>query len=187
VNTAAAGTAVWNVYRVGANQTNQPVGGITWDIDDFYSADGSGAQNNDFLGPIRVKCSLPDGAGTYSQFAPSAGANYTNVDDAAPDGDTTYNSEITPGEKDSYNFAALGIGGVVKGVQTNLVVRSNGSGSEVVQPMFCIGGVDYFGTSFGIGTSYLDKMQVFELSPATGLAWTVAEIDAAESGIKLVS
>ena len=159
----------------------------TFDYDDFYLADSSGATNNDLLGPIRVKAILPDGAGASTDFTPSAGSNFQNVDEASTDGDTTYNSESTAGDHDTYTYAALGLSGTVKGVQTNLMVRSDGAGSETIAPMVRISSTDYQGTTANVTTSYADSRQVYETSPATAAAWTVAEIDGAEFGIKLVS
>lgn len=187
-NTAGAGNTAWTVFRLGSDgSTNHLSSNQTWDFDDTYVCDGNGSTNNDFLGPIRIKTVLPDGAGNYTQFTPSAGSNYQNVDDASQDGDTTYNSETTVGQKDTYTFGALGVTGTIKGVQTNLIVRSDGAGSETVAPTWRISATDYDGTAVGISTSYADKTAIYETSPATASAWTVTEIDGAEFGIKLVS
>lgn len=155
-------------------------------VDDVYIANTT-APNDDFLGPGRAMALFPDGAGNSSDFTPSAGSNYQNVDEASTDGDTTYNSETTAGNHDTYTYAAMGVTGVVKAVQTNLVVRSDGGGAETIAPMIRIGGVDYQGTTAAVTTSYLDNREVFNVSPATAAAWTVSEIDGAEFGIKLVS
>lgn len=187
-NTAGAGTTTWTEVQLitdGTAGAHRDTG--TWDIDDLYVCDGSGSNNTDFLGAIRVKAIFPDGAGASTDFTPSVGANYENVDEASTDGDTTYNSETTVGDHDTYTFAALGIAGTVKAVQTNLMVRSAGAGSETIAPMVRIAITDYQGTSTGVSTSYTDKMQVYEVSPATSVAWTTTEIDGAEFGIKLVS
>jgi hypothetical protein len=187
-NTADAGTTAWTAARIGSDGSTAHIsGGATWDFDDFYVCDGSGSANNDVLGPIRVKAVFPDGAGNSTQFTPSAGSNFQNVDEASQDGDTTYNSETTVGQKDLYTLGALGITGTVKGVQTNLIVRSDGGGAETIAPVWRIGATDYDGTTVGVTTSYADSLQVYETSPATGVAFTVAEIDGAELGIKLVS
>ena len=182
-DTQQSATAQWDTFRIGSYSN---VGeSSTLDFDDLYVADTSGAMT--FLGPMRVVATRPDGDGTTTQFTPSAGSNWQNVDDSNQDGDSTYNSEATPGELDLYTFGALGVTGTVKAVQTNLCVRSAGGGAETIAPMFRIGGVNYTGTTVGLSTSYGYSLQVYETSPATGLAWTVSEIDGAEAGITLVS
>jgi hypothetical protein len=130
---------------------------------------------------------LPDGAGNSTDFTPSAGSNFQNVDETSTDSDTTYNSETTAGDHDTYTYAAVGLTGNVRAIQTNLVVRSTGAGAETLRPKIRISGTDYSGTTVGCTTSYLDKMEVFETSPATAVVWTVSEIDGAEFGIELVS
>lgn len=185
-NTAASGVAQWTGVQIGRNYSGSGAATIQ-DYDDLYTCDGSGATNTDFLGPIRVKAIYADGAGASTDFTPSAGLNFQNVDEALTDGDTTYNSESTAGDHDTYTFAAIGLTGTVKGVQTNLMVRSDGAGAETIAPMIRISTTDYQGTTVGITTSYADSMQVYAVSPATAAAWTVSEIDGAEFGIKLVA
>ena len=158
-----------------------------FDYDDLYVCDGSGAAANNYLGPLTVVVKLPDSAGTTTNFTPSTGANWQNVDDALQNADTDYNAETTIGELDLYNVAALGVTGVVKGVQLGLCVRSAGSGGETVSPMYRISAVNYTGTAVAVTTSYAYYLDPRAVSPATAVAWTTAEIDAAEFGLKLVS
>lgn len=156
-------------------------------LDNVVIWDTSGTTNNDFLGPIRVIALLPDGAGASSDFTPSAGSNYENVDETSTDGDTTYVSATNAGDHDTYTFGDLAVNGTVKAVQTNLIVRSDAAGAETIAPVIRIGSTDYTGTTVGVTITYADSREIFETSPATGAAWTPAEINGAEFGIKLVS
>lgn len=47
------------------------------------------------------------GAGTYSEMTPDSGANYTMVDEVPMDGDTTKNTALTTGLRDTYQFSAV--------------------------------------------------------------------------------
>lgn len=162
--------------------------GTGWDFDDFYVCDTSGAQNNDFLGDIRVQYIAPTGAGATTQFTPSTGANWQNVDDAAPDGDTTYNSDATPGDIDTYAMSNLvSTAGSVKAVQTLISARKDDAGVRTIAPVVRHGGVDYPGTNVNIGNTYTFYREVMELNPGTGVAWTVADVNAAEFGVKEVA
>jgi hypothetical protein len=182
---AGGGSDVWDTIMIGDEGAG--TSSATRDFDDLYACDGSGSVNNDFLGPVRVKTIYPDGAGNSTDFTPSAGSNFENVDEALTDSDTTYNSESSAGDHDTYTYGSVGLSGTVKGVQVNMLVRSDGAGSETVAPMVRLSATDYQGTTQGLTTSYTDVFQVYETSPDTSTAWTVAEIDGAEFGIKLVS
>jgi hypothetical protein len=186
VDTRNGATGVWSSVKLTADVTAAGIGDfITYD--NFIVWDASGSVNNTFLGPTRIKTIYPSGAGASTDFTPSAGSNYENVDEALMDADTTYNSETTPGDHDTYAYGDVGLTGTIKAVQVNLVVRSDGAGAETVAPVVRIGSTDYDGTAVGISTSYGVKTQIYEESPDTTDPWTVSEVDGAEFGIKLVT
>lgn len=181
VDTSVDGNAYARGLRIGGTTTG------TQYHDDLYICDGTGTTNNNFLGDVTVKAILPDSAGNYAQFTPSAGANYQNVDDAAPDGDSTYNGAADAGKKDSYNFGAVGLTGPVLGVQTVLTARKDIGGSKIVKDLVRISGTDYSGSNASLTDAYKMHRQIRELNPATSANWTIAQIDAAEFGVEVVS
>jgi hypothetical protein len=187
INTAGSGNARTTGLLLGHSLTIN--GTKTVQYDDLYLIDSSGTRNNTFLGPRRVVCRLPDAVGNSSDFTPSGGAvdNYTMVDETLTDGDTTYNTATTPGDHDTYGYQAVGVPGAIAFLQTNLMQRSAGSGAETTRPKIRIGSTDYNGTTGSVATSYLDRTEVFGVSPATGVAWTTSEVDGAEFGMELVS
>ena len=94
-------------------------------LDDVYLCDDSGSKNNDFLGDVRVDCLRPNGAGTHTDFTPSTGSNYENVDETYPDDDTTYNQGSNVGDQDTYNLGALPdppSGTTIHGVKSQITV-----------------------------------------------------------------
>ena len=188
-DTQTTATSTWNTIRMSCGASG---GGRSCIFDDTYVCDGvagpvGGPTVNDFLGPVRAVGLFPTGAGASTDLTPSTGANWQNVDDASQDGDTTYNTAVTPGDHDTYTMGNLGITGNVIAVQTNLMVRSAGAGAETVAPMLRVNSIDYPGTAVGISTSYVDKREIFVVSPDTAVAWTVSEIDGTEFGPKLVT
>lgn len=162
--------------------------GALYVYDDLYIADtvaGDGA--TDFLGPQKVKTVIASsGNGTATDWTPSTGTDHgANVDDATPNSDTDYNSSSTVNHRDSYNFAALGVTGVVSGVQAVGWMKTDISGSRSVNHYARISSTNYDGTTVGIDTTYRAVRQVWGQSPASSAAWTISEIDAAEFGVRV--
>lgn len=152
-------------------------------FDDFYWCNAEGSTNNDFLGDCRVETLYPNGAGTYSQWTPSAGSNYENVDETTPDDDTTYNAADAINEKDTYALGNLATSaGTIYGIQTNLYARKDDAGSAKIKPLHYINATDYLGTEMSIGDSYYDYFDIAETNPDTASAWTVSDVNALETG-----
>jgi hypothetical protein len=156
--------------------------------DDFYVCDGQGAANNNYLGDIQVHCMLPDGAGNYTQFTPSAGSNFQNVDDAAPDDDTTYNSEATEGEADTYTFSDIPIAtGTVHGIQIAIRARKESAGTASMQRRYRRSGTDNDGASFNPNTTYGTQLEIVEQDPIAAGAWTITNLNGSEFGVEAVA
>lgn len=170
---------------------NRP-GGITYD--DIYVCNGSGTTNNDFLGDVRVQAIIPSGAGNYSQWTSASGdANYQNVDDGAialADGTNNYNSSLTSLQKDTFTYGNLTpTSGTVYGVQYNLGARKDDAGTRIIAPMSRQSSSDYVSaTTHSISNSYTYYSQIKETNPATGVAWTIDDINTnSEFGYRLES
>lgn len=165
----------------------------TWEtiyfVDDLYVCDGTGSVNNDFLGDVRVDTLLPTGAGSSTQFTPVGNAaNYSNVCEAIPDGDTTYNYADTAGYTDSFAVGDLTLlGATIFGVQSNLLARKDDAGTRTMAPNAYISGTNYAGTTQSLADTYIDLLQLWENNPATSSAWTEAVINGAEFGYKVVA
>lgn len=182
INTAPSGVARGNMVQYYQNGGNNQ----SASYDDLYLCDGTGTANNDFLGDCRVETLLPSGAGAETQWTPSAGANYTNVDEVPADGDTTYNKSNTVGQVDTYALPDLAsVTGLIYGVQYLQSVRKDNAGTRLVAPVARIGGADYPGSDTGLGNSYVYTREIKEKSPATAAAWTISEINAMEYGVKV--
>lgn len=122
---------------------------------------------------------LIDAAGT----TPAA---WQNVDDVAMNGDVDYVSSATPGQRNSYDFPAVG-SGLVKAVQHVTAVRKDDLGTRIVKQFARIGGTDYDATAVSVADTYGMTRRIMDVSPATGTAWTISELDAAEFGTKMES
>ena len=174
-DTKSTGNAFANQVRL------QAVTSIGTDFDDFI------VSSDAFCGDCRVKAILPDSAGNYSQWTPSAGSGFQCVDEALMNSDTDYVSSSTAGQRNSYGFAAVGLTGTVKAVQHVTAHRKDDAGSRSIRQFARISGTDYDGSVLSVADTYVMSRRVMVTNPATGADWTVSAIDAAEFGSKLES
>ena len=168
-------------------------------IDDFFFLDGNPSDdpvnpNNDFLGDSRIDVIYPDSPGTYSQFTPSAGANWENVDDpdSIPmggdiDDDSTYNESNNVGNKDSYNHdSVIALGTPIFAAAQNSCVRKTDAGRRYIKQLIRSGGVDYLrDTEYYLTDFYKVTQRPLDVDPDTDLAWTEAKLNSVESGIEI--
>jgi hypothetical protein len=161
----------------------------TFDYDDLYVLDGSGAAPwNAFLGDLRVDVRVPTGAGTTTGWTPSAGANWQNVDDAAPDDDTTYNGTATVDAIDTFVVQDAAVAGAtIYGVQQCLSMKKMDAGTCTVAPVIRHSGTNLVGAAIAPGTTYAYSLIVHAANPGTAAPWTEADFNAAEFGYKKVS
>lgn len=184
-NTAGSiGSAVWNGFFF-APQGSAGASG-TIDFDDLCVLDGTGsAPWNDFLGDLRVDSRFSTAPGANTGFTPSTGANWQNVDDAAPNDDTDFNSTATVGLTDTFVVQdAPVVGSAILGIQHNLSVRKLDAGAGTIAPIVRHGGVDNVGAGLNPSIAYAFLTQTVQANPGTGLQWTEADFNAAEFGYR---
>jgi len=155
-------------------------GDTKWD--DFYIDDAQ------FHGDVAVATYTPDGDGNYTDFNPSAGSNYENVDDASPDDDSTYNEGSAKGDKDSYGITtSLPTVCVIKGVQVSNCLRKTGTLAVKTKEIARVNSTDYLGDELSLSTDYLYSKKIWENNPDTSNPWIPSEIDAAEFGVEVTA
>jgi len=156
--------------------------------DDFYVLDTSGSVNNTFLGDVRIDYVAPDGAGAHTQWTPSGGGNnYQKVNEGPPpDGDTSYVSDSTPGDIDTYTFTNVDGGANVHGVQLHLYARKDDAATRQIAPVARQSSTDYVGTTKTLTTNYDYASQLYDLDPS-GSAWTATTVNGDEFGVKEIA
>jgi hypothetical protein len=160
-------------------------GGQTMHFDDLYICDNTGSANNDFLGDVRVECLLPNGAGSNTDFSPTAGSNYQCVDENPANDDTDYVFSSTVGHKDTYNFGSLSSSlGSVLAVAVNTVDRKDDAGSRTNSHLIYSGSTVVSGAVYSPTTSYVNHQTVFPTNPG-GTTWTIADVNGVEGGHKI--
>lgn len=179
-NTINSGAGTMDSLCIG--DVANTVAGIDFYIDDYWIDDAA------YLGDLRVGTLLPSGAGATTQLTPSAGANYAAVDEALVNNDTDYVSSSTVGQKDTYAYFDLPAAAtIVKAVMAAPMVRKEDAGNRHVCAVARSGGTDYDGAGLPLGSSYEVQPQIWNTNPNTAAAWTVAEVNAAEFGVKVFS
>jgi hypothetical protein len=185
VDTQLSATPQANQVEIGRLNIDDAV----FTFDDFYICDNLGTRNNDFLGDCRIETLYPDGPGGSTDFGVNGAlTNWQAVSEAHADDDTSYVNNDTPGSIDTYTFTdPAGTINTVFGIQAVMRARKDNAGTRTFCRVVSIGGTDYAGTEFALGTDYAFFTEVIENNPATLSPWTAAAISALEAGVKVVS
>lgn len=139
----------------------------------------------------RVSYLEPNGAGNSTQWTPSAGSNYQNVDerDGAPDDATTRNGSATNGNIDLYALAGLpetdsgivAVREVARLAKDDATVRNARRVLRTNSTNFESGDL-LLSTTW---TWFLGSIR--ETNPQSAAAWSSSEIAALEMGVKVQS
>lgn len=138
--------------------------------------------DSDMPNDITIVTRLPDADGTHSDLTPSTGSDHSALLDEVPPDMADYVVGDTAGQKDTYTFTALGVTGDVHAVQSVAVGQASIAGMRELGMASRIGGSDYVSTGVPVNSSLTGTREIHPVSPDSGLAWTVSEIDAAEFG-----
>jgi hypothetical protein len=177
----AGATGQWDRLYLGAASAG-------YAVDDLYVCDLSGASHNDFLGAVKVETLLPEsGNGANVGLTPSTGTDHGALVDENPPNTTDYNGSATVGAKDTYTYPSLTLAGAVLAVQTNLYAAKSDAGTRTVCAVVRTGGTDYDGANVSPGTTFGYFPEVRPVNPATSAAWTIAEVNALEAGMKVTA
>lgn len=164
------------------------VGFLASKVDDVVIWDTSRALNNNFLGDVKVETIFPDSAGSTTQFTPSSGSNYQNVDENPPNDDTDYNEDATVNDIDLYNLGALTTtSGAIKAVQVIGRMRKTDAGAREAAVIQKSSATTTVGTTQALGTSFVTYRELNETNPATAAAYTISEVNALQAGLKVIS
>jgi len=168
----------------------EPLGVIEFDVFDFMGVSGSGDARYGYYSDFIID----DTTSTIGKFlvAPALASNGSNTDFsggylnlAELDSGT-----ITGDATDVFTWNPEDYTGPNTGETcTAVVIQSTGitgaSGPTGYTPTVRSGGTNYFGTADSVGAASQFKAQeVFSVDPNTAAAWTIANLDAAEFGIR---
>lgn len=157
---------------------------------DIYINDGTGAAPfNGFLGEVRCDAYFPTADGTYKEFTPNSGTdNFSRVNQTAPDDDTTFVSSSTVGARDTYVMGQITHNpSIIYASKLTSYAKKTDAGDRSLTLLTRAGGTDFDGVTTSLSNgSYTAISETRTVNPATGLAWTKAELNATEFGQKVV-
>lgn len=185
VDTKNGGTGYIDTMLIGP-RTGSSDEDYDYRYDDWYVCDDTGSLNNDFLGDMRVEALYPNGAGNSTQWTPSAGSNYQNVDETPSDEDSTYNASSSASQIDLFTMTNMSSAtNLVHGIREIVEFRKDDAGSRTLRQVVRTGSTDYEGSDLTASDSYIYRTAVRETSPNTSAAWTETNVNGLEAGYKL--
>ena len=131
----------------------------------------------------------PNATGNYDQWTKQSGDNFTNIDEASADDDTTYLEEATKGEQTSFGFGNLsGTWNSVASIRILIRAKRVTDIDHTLIVRTRISGTDYdFGSGSVLiakGSGWLNLQIDSSTNPKTSLPWTKTEVDALEIILK---
>lgn len=190
VNTANTGSNQADGFAIRFSTTTTNVR-----LDDIAVWGASGAAPTDFIGDSVVEGIEIDGAGASTQWTPSAGSNFQNVDDPgnavpADTGTGGNNQSDTNGQRDLYSYGDLTqIDGTILFVQLDTQLAMSATGSRNVKtkyrdPDTTVVDVATHAVTQTVYASFPDVMSV---NPNTAAAWDAAEINGGQFGVEVTA
>lgn len=157
--------------------------------DDWYLIDPSSGSTTAPLYDARIECLMPVADTAQKDWTPNGGTNnYSRVAEANADGDSTYVTDSTPGHVDLYDLAALGgAPSHIAAVKLFTLARKDDAGLRQIRNTVKSGPVVAAGHTSSLGTSYAYTTDLLELNPDGNVPWTVAAINALQSGVEMVT
>lgn len=114
--------------------------------------------------------------------------NMSNVTQQGPNGDSTYVASSNVGDTDTYGMADLPAGvSAVRGFLITTVARKDSPGTRSIAPVVRSGATDYPQTAVALTDSYGTYLQPVDVDPATSAAWTNANFNAVEIGVRVTA
>lgn len=185
-DTQNGGTGVPDRFRLGKLSH---AGSSDFEVDDFYILDSSGAELNARLtSAVRIDCLTPSGAGSSTQWTPSAGSNYQCVDDTPPNEDTDYVSAGSTGLIDLYAMGDLPVSpAAIKAVMVGMVARKDDAGPNEIRTKLKSGSTTQDGATRTLTTSYAGFADIYTTDPDTSNSWSESGVNAIEAGVERVT
>lgn len=148
-----------------------------WRMAHLYLKEWDSPTDPGFLDPIVLIEDLP-GSDVVAEFTPDSGVeNFSRVNEAAIDDDTSYVESSVAGDVDEYGVPDLPISveGVIA-VVVGTVANAPSGGAPLIEHGISRGVDESFGAARGLSGNYRTQVTVFETAP-DGSAWTPTKVN----------
>lgn len=165
------------------------------DIHQWASAAGDGdtyfkdlyvMYSNGFLGDVNIQAIYPRQDSGTNQWSPVGSPHFSLINEHPPDGDTTYISDATQGDTDTWYFQTISnFNGTILGVQLLLYARKDAEGEKVIQLMF---GSFTDGTLQYLADNYRYYVEFYANPPmggGSGNAWSPGLVNSTAFGVTI--
>jgi hypothetical protein len=141
-----------------------------------------------WIGKTYVQKIVPTGAGSSTQWTPSAGSNYQTVDEV-PASDSDFNEVNAAAQLDTFAAGNL-VGSIGAVLCVQLQARAFYEGAPTPTKLKLAvrsGTTNYYGSDETLTTVAKAWMKLWETDPDTAAAWTESGVNAAEIGYASVA
>lgn len=138
-----------------------------------------------WIGDTKIQAVVPTGAGNSTNWTPSAGANWACVDEK-PASDADYVNLNVIDTVDTYAAGNMaGLVGTVKCVQVQSRAKTEGSPTPTnLKLVVRCAAADYFSADKPVPTTAKSLWSLWDVDPSDYAAWTEADVNAMEIGVK---
>jgi len=146
----------------------------------------TGLPTDPMLPEIRVYTQFPTGNDAVQFAVTGSAANWSAVNEAPANGDTSYTYSSTVGQQDTFTFSAPSIGATVHALQVCYDARRDDAGPRAMRAVVKPTTTAYdSGADDTLSSTYYIYKKIWMTNPETAAAWTPAQATAAKFGYKL--
>jgi len=164
-------------------------------MDDLYILNGSGSENNGYLGDVRITTLAASDDGNRNEWSPltDGASNFTEVDEVVMDKQLSFVESGLVGAAEDYDnesFSSRAIApGQIFGVQTSNATLRTASADITFKNEMVVAGVRFSDdVEYTPGNSaYFINTYVEDTDPSDSATWTEAKVAAVNSGLIITS
>jgi hypothetical protein len=182
-----ANNYVTNILNGGNSNVNNT------DYSALYNIGDTAASTATRLGPVKPYLLVATGDGNATAWTANTGTRWQAIDEVPTnDGDTTYISDNTPGDKNTIDITDTVAGlGTIYGLAHYYWARRDDAGPHTMRAYLrdTAGPTEQVEATETLTASYVGHPYFREYSPFTGgsTRWTTSEVDGLRLGVELVS
>jgi len=177
-------------WEIRAQYTSGGTAHLVLHVDDHHMLDGAGQYNNERIGKCATITRYPTADATVQMTPDTGTANFSRVNQATPDGDTSYVSSNKSGVTDLYtnttSFETVD-DAAVRAITIAPSARMVEPDSLSVTAVVDVDGVQATGYRMKLkAAQYTSMKHIFEVNPKTNLPWTPTEAQNVKFGQRIL-